>query len=191
MKWKECVTCYNVTCSREDSHAPSCGVNSFFNLLYYSYEMRVQIFRRLPSTDPKLKSSLGEIGWTTATGMSFCSFFLILFLNCSTIATKCMYKYSEGCARRIRSYIKSGWNRLNNSYRYEFLLVFSNSFFIINCSTIATKCTYKFLEGCTPRLRSYIKCCRSWLNNSYRYEFLLVFSNSFFKLLYYSYEMHL
>ena len=52
------------------------------------------------------------------------------------------------------------------------------------------KCTYKFSEGCVPRLRGYIKCCRSWLNNSYRYEFLLVFLNSFFKLLYYSYEMH-
>ena len=55
------------------------------------------------------------------TGMSFCSFFLILFLN---------------------------------------------------CSTIASKCTYKFSEGCTPRLRSYIKCCRSWLNN-YESKFIL------------------
>ena len=40
-------------------------------------------------------------------GTSFQSFSLILFLNCSFIATKCVFKNSKGCAQRLRRYINS------------------------------------------------------------------------------------
>jgi len=83
---------------------------SFFILLYYSYEMRLQKFERHLPPDRKLHQSWYEMGWRIATGTSFHSFLLILFLFCSIIATKYVCKISRGCAHPIRSYIKFGMN---------------------------------------------------------------------------------
>ena len=54
---------------------------------------------------PKLQQILWEIGWIITSGASFHSFLLILFLTCSTVATKYAYKFSKGCAQRFPSYI--------------------------------------------------------------------------------------
>ena len=59
------------------------------------------------------------------------------------------------------------------------------------CFTIATKCTCKVSKGCTQWFQSYNNFSGKRLNNDSRYEFSFIFSNSFFNLLYYSYEMHL
>ena len=64
-----------------------------------------------------------------ATGVSFHSFFLILFLFCSTIATKCAYEVSKGWVQQLRSYIDFGRKWTDKGYRYEFSLFFLPSFF--------------------------------------------------------------
>ena len=51
--------------------------------------------------------------------------------------------------------------------------------FFLFCTTIATNYVCKFLKGCVQSFKSYIKYYRKWLNNVYRYKFLLVFFNSF------------
>ena len=94
--------------------------NSFFKLLYYSYEICLQNFEEL--------QIWVEIGWTLSTGASFYSFSLILFLNCSTIATKSVYKISKGSMQWLKSYINFGLKWWNNGYRYEFSLVSLHSF---------------------------------------------------------------
>ena len=80
-------------------------------------------------------------------------------------------------------------NGVNNSYRYEFLLVFLDSFLF--CSNIATKYACQFSKGCSQPFRSYITKDRQWMENFYRYKFLLVFLNSFFILIYYTYGISL
>jgi len=60
-----------------------------------------------------------------------CSFFVILFLHWSTIATKYLCKFLKGCAQWFRRYIIFCRNELINLSRYEFLLFFCDSFFIL------------------------------------------------------------
>jgi len=59
------------------------------------------------------------------------------------------------------------------------------------CFTLATNYIYKFLKGCTQSLQSYRIFGGIFLEFPFRYEFSLVFFNSFFNLLYYSYQLHL
>ena len=82
--------------------------NSFFKLLYYSYKICLLIIKRIRAAVEELHQFWVEIGWTMSTGASFCSFSLILFLNCSTIATKSVYKISKGSVQRLKSY-RFGW----------------------------------------------------------------------------------
>ena len=97
--WNELKNCYRYEFSLV-------FIKFFFILLYYSYEIRLQNFERLRPPDPKLHQIWYELGWRISTGTSFASFFLILFLICSTIATKCVCKSSRGCCLLIGSYIK-------------------------------------------------------------------------------------
>ena len=60
-------------------------------------------------------------------GMSFYLFFLIHFLFCSNIATKYVCK-AVPSASQVTLILE---NQLKNVYRYEFLLIFFNSFFIL------------------------------------------------------------
>ena len=61
------------------------------------------------------------------------------------------------------------------SFHSFFFLLFSI------CSTIAMKCTYKFLKGWVQRLQSYIDFGRKWADKGYKSEFSLIFLHSFFK----------
>ena len=102
--------------------------NSFFKLLYYSYEICLRNIERIHAAVEELHQIWVEIGWTMSTGASFCLFSLILFLNCSTIATKSVYKISKGSMQWLKSYINFGLKWWNNGYRYEFSLVSLHSF---------------------------------------------------------------
>ena len=102
--------------------------NSFFKLLYYGYEICLKNIERICAVVEELLQIWVEIGWTMSTGTSFCSFSFILFLNCSTIATKSTYKISKGSMLWLRSYINFGLKWGINGYRYEFLLVSHHSF---------------------------------------------------------------
>ena len=81
--------------------------NSFFNLFFHSYKMRacVPICERLSPTVLELHQFWMEMDWKLTTGMSFRQFSLI----------------------GVTSVL--GGNRLKTNCRYEFLPVFSNSFF--------------------------------------------------------------
>ena len=76
-------------------------------MLYYSYKICLQNFKRIRAAVEELQIWL-EIRWTMSTGASFCSFSLILFLNCSTIATKSVYEISKGSVQWLKSYIIFG-----------------------------------------------------------------------------------
>ena len=80
------------------------SLNSFFVMFYYSYEMCVRILGRLRPVVPKLWKFQQEMGCIISAGTNFQPFLLILFSLCFIIATKCVYKFSEGCAQSFRSY---------------------------------------------------------------------------------------
>ena len=76
--------------------------HSFFILLYYSYEICLQNFKGLRPAVVELGHRL-EMWWAIATGTSSCSFFLILYSFCSSIAMKYAYDVSKGCAQPLES----------------------------------------------------------------------------------------
>ena len=68
---------------------------------------------------------------TNSAGTSFYSFSLIIFLFCSTIATKFTYQCSKGGVQPFASNSTLGVKWEGNLCRYEFLLVFFDSCFIL------------------------------------------------------------
>jgi len=63
--------------------------------------------------------------------MSFHLVFLILFLFCSTIATKYAYTFSKGCTQPVISYITLGRKWGGQSLQVQVFTLFKNSFFIL------------------------------------------------------------
>ena len=81
-------------------------------------------FRRAGCNGCGVTLILVENRVTMATGTSFHSFFLILFLFFPTIATECTYKISKGWVKRLWSYIGFGWKWIDNGNFFKILLCF-------------------------------------------------------------------
>ena len=64
-------------------------------------------------------------------GTNFQLFLLIIFSLCSNIATKSVYKFSKGCARRSEVMEVLVGNRFHNHCKYGCLTVFCNFLFIL------------------------------------------------------------
>ena len=67
--------------------------------------------------------------WTITAGKSFLSFFLVIFLIYSTIATEYVCKFSKGCTQLFQSYFCLMGNEVDNCCRYKFSLIFLSYFF--------------------------------------------------------------
>ena len=107
------------------------SLNSFFILLYYSYETHLQILERLCPAVVEICFIWEDMRGTIAARVSFHPFFLIHFLFCSIIAMKRIYKFSKSCTQQLWRYVYLGGYEVSHNYRSEFLTVFFNSSFIL------------------------------------------------------------
>jgi hypothetical protein len=83
----------------------SVSLGSCFILLYYSYELCLQVCESLRPVVVELCYLMLEIGGANTTGTSFHRFPLVLVSFCSTIATNYAYEFAKACAWWLSSYV--------------------------------------------------------------------------------------
>ena len=120
----------------------------FWNMIYYSYKIHLQIFRTLHQSVGKLISI--EI-W-------------------SIIATKCIYKFLEPCVNPLESWKFMGRIWQDVWFWYDFLWIFLISSEI--WSIIATKYPYKFSKSYINLFESWKVMGRIWQDAWFWYNFL-------------------
>ena len=77
----------------------------FFILLYYSYELCLQVCESLRPAVVELCHFMLENRLSIYSGTSFYRFLLVLFLFCSTIAMNYTYRFSKACTASLWSYV--------------------------------------------------------------------------------------
>jgi len=136
-------------------------INSFFILLYYSYEIRLQNFERLRLPDPKLHQIWYELSWRISTGTSFASFFFksffILLYYSYEMRLQKFKRHLPPDPKLHQSWYENSWRiSTGTSFRSIFLNIF------LFCSIIDTKYVCKISRGCAHPIRSYIKFGMNW-----------------------------